>query len=239
MFTLVTEGEYANYYTLSNAVAHNINTNVSYATIDEAVTAAKSGETVKVVADCTAEGVIILMKGRKLDLNGHIVTAEAAVGFNTSNIFDTSAAKTARLVVDKDSFSVSSTNSQMPILTEEGYAFAAVNLQTLPVNEDKNADVNITYRPSFKPFNNLFEDGAVDNGIQIKIRVSWNVPDDETYAKTQDFVFGEDLVKEVYRDGRTFTLKLTGMGALENIKIVAIVESDLGVVASKTIAEID
>ena len=67
-------------YVKGVAVAKNTTTRASYSTISTALTAAKAGETVILLADCSADTVVV-PANVVLDLNGHVVQAENVLSF--------------------------------------------------------------------------------------------------------------------------------------------------------------
>ncbi len=61
---------------------------VEYDSVEDAINAATTGQTVQLVADATA-GMVMINSGVTLDLNGKKLTATYVVGFDGSNVIDT------------------------------------------------------------------------------------------------------------------------------------------------------
>lgn len=64
------------------AVAKNTTTRASYSTVSTALTAAKAGETVILLTDCSDDTVVV-PAGVVLDLNGHVLQAENVLSFGS------------------------------------------------------------------------------------------------------------------------------------------------------------
>ena len=77
-FVKITEGEFAGYWTLNGAVAYNVQKGINYATVTDALNAATSGETVKMLKASEAD-ILMVPAGVKLDLNGQMLTVNYAI----------------------------------------------------------------------------------------------------------------------------------------------------------------
>ena len=198
-----------------------------YRNLDEAVAAAKSGDTIKLMRNTEAD-LVLLYPGLTLDLNGYTLTADKAVSFNTAHIVDNSEAKTGLLAVDEDSLSIgSANNAQMPLLTDNGYAFATMKMQQRASYDAENDALSITLKPSFGTvFNSTFADGMADKGVKVVIRVSWT---DGNTTVNKDFRYNEDFVKTVYTANSGFSFTATGLGNYSDVTVTVMVISDLKV----------
>ena len=76
----------------SNYVAKNVNTGMKYTTLNGALAAARSGETVVPLTNITDEAYILVMNGVTLDLNGFSVTG-ATLFYVTGTLVDTGATR--------------------------------------------------------------------------------------------------------------------------------------------------
>ena len=227
---------YANgMYKLALIVAVRIDENGnevgSYISVADALNAAQSGDTVKLLQNVT-ESMVMITKGVTLDLNGKTLTASYLVAFKGNHVVDNSTAKTGILEISKDNISLDKTNAQMPVYIAEkgGYAFAAVKLQTQVKSQTDNR-FELLFRPSFgAALNSYFADGALDNDIEIIIRVTWT--DAEGKVNTRDFRFTEELIKVAYGNGKSLKFVLTGIADFENVEVSMVVSSAMGVEVS-------
>ena len=80
------------------------------------------------------------------------------------------------------------------------------------------------FRPSFGTmFNSMFADGAINNKVEIKVRLEWKL-DGQDIKASQDFVFGEEFVKDVYENGKSFTITVSGIEGLSELTVYSLVE---------------
>ena len=134
---------------------------VKYASLDEALKAAKDRETVKLLKDAELEEVVI-RSGRTLDLNGHTLKADYVTYFG-GNLVDNSAAHTGLLkVLSADEILFTKNKkidamTQIPIysLEKQGYVFEEIVLRVAPVTNKTPGALQAVYRPRQK-------DGASD-----------------------------------------------------------------------------
>ncbi len=206
--------------------------NKKYVKLSDAVAAAKSGDTIKLVADCEAD-LVLLYPGVTLDLNGYKLTANNVVSFNTAHIVDNSEAKTGLLAVAKDNLAIgSSNNAQMPIWTGTGYVFATMKMQQTDSYDAETDALTLTFRPSFgTAFNSAFASGMADKGAGVVVRVSW---DDGNTTISKDFRYKEDFIKTVYATGGAFTFTATGLSDYSGVSVTVMVISDLKVECAGT-----
>ena len=129
---------------------------VKYASLDEALKAAKDGETVKLLKDAELEEVVI-RSGRTLDLNGHTLKADYVTYFG-GNLVDNSAAHTGLLkVLSADEILFTKNKkidamTQIPIysLEKQGYVFEEIVLRVAPVTNKTQGALQAVYRPRQK-----------------------------------------------------------------------------------------
>lgn len=129
---------------------------VKYASLDEALKAAKDGETVKLLKDAELEEVVI-RSGRTLDLNGHTLKADYVTYFG-GNLVDNSAAHTGLLkVLSADEILFTKNKkidamTQIPIysLEKQGYVFEEIVLRVAPVTNKTPGALQAVYRPRQK-----------------------------------------------------------------------------------------
>ena len=134
---------------------------MKYKSLDEALKAAKDGETVKLLKDAELEEVVI-RSGRTLDLNGHTLKADYVTYFG-GDLVDNSAAHTGLLkVLSADEILFTKNKkidamTQIPIysLEKQGYVFEEIVLRVAPVTNKTPGALQAVYRPRQK-------DGASD-----------------------------------------------------------------------------
>ncbi len=214
-------------------IVDGYNREVYYATVADALAAAKSGQTVMLMTDAT-ESIVMITKGVTLDLNGNTLTADYFVAFNGNHVVDNSTDKAGLLVIDKNNISLAVNNAQMPVWTTDGYKFATMNMTQYKEDANRMPEDGfaIKFKPSFsKKFNDTyFADGAIDNGIKIVVRLTWYDEVNKIQA-SQDFVYNEDFVKEVYSENGAFSLIVSGISDMTNVNVSLYVISDIGVEA--------
>ena len=129
---------------------------VKYASLDDALKAAKDGETVKLLKDAELEEVVI-RSGRTLDLNGHTLKADYVTYFG-GDLVDNSAAHTGLLkVLSADEILFTKNKkidamTQIPIysLEKQGYVFEEIVLRVAPVTNKTPGALQAVYRPRQK-----------------------------------------------------------------------------------------
>lgn len=129
---------------------------MKYKSLDEALKAAKDGETVKLLKDAELEEVVI-RSGRTLDLNGHTLKADYVTYFG-GNLVDNSAAHTGLLkVLSADEILFTKNKkidamTQIPIysLEKQGYVFEEIVLRVAPVTNKTPGALQAVYRPRQK-----------------------------------------------------------------------------------------
>lgn len=129
---------------------------VKYASLDEALKAAKDRETVKLLKDAELEEVVI-RSGRTLDLNGHTLKADYVTYFG-GDLVDNSAAHTGLLkVLSADEILFTKNKkidamTQIPIysLEKQGYVFEEIVLRVAPVTNKTPGALQAVYRPRQK-----------------------------------------------------------------------------------------
>jgi len=204
-----------------------------YATIDEAIGTAKSGDTVVLLKDSvSANRLIAVYSGVTLDLNGNELTAEHAVAFSGAHIVDNSSERTGLLKVAKGNLILDINNAMMPVYNGvDGYIFTkfvyALSQDTKYVGE--GFKINAIPAPGLNVVE-LFKNGAADNDVKIMIRLTWDTADG---VRTQDFVFNENTIGNVYQSnkgtetgyGRMFTMTVTGIDSVSNLRANVVILS--------------
>ena len=206
-------------------------------TLLEVIAAAEAGSVITLRKDVDlGEAGIVPSTAITLDLNGNTLTASYFVAFEGTNVVDNSEAKTGVLKVVNSTFDKA--NTQIPVYNGvDGYVFATVVHQEQRNSEAGENTFELIFRPSLGKGevvnNTLLANGGDVAGITIGIRLEWTV-DGET--KSKDLVYGDDLVKEVYNNGKAFYIKALSTNNFDNLKITPLVQSQLntGIVSNGT-----
>ena len=209
-------------------VAENTVTGETYDNVEDALEAAKAGETVKLLADATAETVLVI-PGVTLDLNGKVLTVQYAVGFDSADIIDS--VGTGKLVTGVENVVLDKGNAMIPVYDGEGYVFTKAGFA---VRQDKSCaegfKVDAMAYPVDMDVVELLKNGGADNNIQIMILLSWDTDEGTGY---QDFVFTDDVVSAVYNSNRgswssyskMFSMVIKGFENIESLKAQVVVVS--------------
>ena len=200
----------------------NADTGTEYATLTEALTAARSGETVQLLADCT-EANVLITPGITLDLNGCELTADYLVTFGDANVIDS--VGTARLVTDMEGLVLSESNSMVPVYDGEGYIFtkSGFSIRQAATDAEGAFKLNAVAYPVNMDVVELLKEGASDNNLEVMIRLNWDTADG---TGSQDFVFTDEVVSQVYSSNngtwsgytKMFSMTITGFENIENLK---------------------
>ena len=209
--------ETANVY---NAV--NKDTGVGYDRLEDALNAAKAGDTVKLMADA-AEGYVMVYPGITLDLNGHTLTADYVVGFDTANIVDN--AGSGKLIAAMKNVILDEANGMVPVYDGEGYVFTRAGFAI--TRDDKyegdGIKIDAIAAPEQLEIVNLLKDGTADNNLQVAIVLTWET---EQGTGSQRFVFTDEVAAAVYssnqgqwgRYEKMFAMVITGIETVANLK---------------------
>ena len=177
-------------------VAQNTTTNVSYGSVSEALAAAKSGETVKMITD-SLEGTIIVPVGVTLDLNGQTLTADYVVAFKDSHVVDNSADNDGLLKAAKDQVALDVNNEQLPAWNENGYQFFEISMKTQLVEDEVNDSAELKFyiekTGDWRKLLALFADGATDNDLSVMVKLTW-VANDGKNPTTQYYSYNEATI---------------------------------------------
>ena len=221
--------------------AQNPTTGESYLTIQEALEAAREGETVKLIDD-TAGEYLVVAPGVTLDLNGYELTVNYIVGFDTAHVVDS--VGTGRLVTARQNVVLDEGNGMVPVYDGEGYIFTKAGFA---IRQDKTCTEGFKIDAVAYPVNtnvvDLLADGAADNDLQVMILLTW---DTDQGTGSQKFVFTDEVVSQVYssNDGtwsgydKMFSMVITGIESIQNLKadMVLVSGTDVAYISANGIA---
>ena len=134
----------------------------------------------KLSEDVTIESALTLAENAVLDLNGCTLTATIVSPGTNATIIDSSANKTGKLIVPKDSLVLRSNNPQLPLWAADGYIFTEPKLnegdvkRAFFVEGSTSADgFTLDFRPGFGQTirENYLSQG--NTGIKMTADLSW------------------------------------------------------------------
>ena len=222
-------------YKLGALVAQNITTGTTYTTVAAALAAAQSGDTVEMLDNSTeATAYLMVPAGVTFDLKGHTLNALGLVAFDTAYVVDNSTDKTGLLKVAKTNLVIMSVDTQLPVWNEvDGYIFATMKMTQANSPERKTED---SFYFKFKPSLGSTElntaylaNGATDNKLAIKVKITWTVPGEtveENTVGSQEFVFGDTYVSKAFdpESKKALGITVSGIKNLDDLKVMFIVE---------------
>lgn len=213
--------------------AINTDTGESYIDLQEAISAAAKGQTVKLLKDAAAEELYIGV-GKKLDLNGKkLVVADAiSAPFASTHIIDTTNGKGV-IAVNSEDLALNSNNEYLPLWTDEGVKFVKVSFTEQLIFQDKTgtANENVGFYSFY--FNedaadtildDILKNGTEGTGISIRVKVEYVAANG--MKATQHFVYSSQMVFNYVNtingwDGNAFELYLTGVEDLQDLTFSA------------------
>ncbi len=198
-----------------------------YRHLEEALAAANSG-TIALLADTVANAVFV-NPNVTLDLSGKTLTANTVVVMNGATISDGGIECTGGglLKIAREHLIFARNNGEniIPVWNgTDGYIFTKVVFQQLARSGSEGAAQYI-FLPNFSNAQAaaLLADGGQDNGIAIKVCLSW------AEGQSQQFyTYSEELVQQVFQsEGRlAFDLTVTGIADITDMTASAVVVGD-------------
>ena len=202
-----------------------------YENLAAALAAAQSGSTITLLAD-TTETAVALLGGVTLDLNGYTITTNSFVVFKGNAVVDNGETK-GLVAVSKYAFAVlDSSNHMIPVWTGEGYILAEVKDQ-YQVEAKGEDSFSVTMRPSISgggiTTSEIFKDGALDNGITIKLNIHCHTEGEEE-AQVVSVIINEEFIKKAYTNNEAILINIRGAGDIYDHYMVEIeIVSEAGV----------
>jgi len=219
----------------------------AYDSLTDALAEAKADDVVVLNKDASLDH-LALSPEVVLDLNGNTLSAEYAIGFATSAVIDSSKDNSGRLDVDEDKVALDKENNgYLPVFDGDAYKFITVTMR-----EAKASEAGETYyyfSPNLLSAHDELANGSTPAGLRIVVRLSWSKAGN--YTATQDFIYMDELVKDVVESynedlekhpmdyAQVFKAIFAGTeaGDADDLMISAVLISDAGVeVASNGIS---
>lgn len=208
-----------------------------YTTVEAALAAAKSGDTVVMFKDSEETGSVpYVSAGVTLDLNGHTLTAAGLIAFNGAKVKDSGETKGC-ISVPKEQLSLKATSvdNKIPVYnSNKGYELVSVNYNQTLTNVTDSA-FTLAFRPDFdgyydstsKSYSADACEVLKDAGLTIEVRVSWQ---GTNQVIGQTYVYTENYFTQVYNSTqlKAFSLGMTGLGSKDHVDIHVAVVSDTG-----------
>ena len=239
---------------LEKVVAMATVNGVAYESLEKALAAAKSGDTVTLTADAVA-GTVFIPAGVTLDLAEYSLTVDYFFGVKGAYLTGTPAV--GKLIVPKENIVLGQNSyvnakgqNVLPIWdpAQNCYLFSlfVVNTDTgkgrgLKIDEEKE-EIYFQFKHQASGFaiTDLLADGASDNEMSVIIRLEWS---NEKGSASQAFVYNDTQVGyvSVGKNGvaQDYTFTLTGYSALNidlsTLKVMAMIVTESGATLVGTI----
>lgn len=172
--------------------------------LTEALENAVEDDVITLTTDVEIEEVFV-SPGVTLDLNGHKLTAEYALGYDESNIIDSNMTATSGLYIAKKALQVAENNTRLPIYDAELGCFVFANVD-LSYTYYENS--SYYFGPEMAAFNTvegqrvnaLLRENSADTGVEITIHLEWETGD---YYSTQDYIYKPNYVEQYFSMANT------------------------------------
>lgn len=202
-------------------------TATKFATLEEALTTATGG-TITLLANATVD-TMVLKPGVTLDLNGCTLTADMLIVMSGATVLDggEDCVGGGKLNIAKEKLLFMRENGQgiLPVWNGvDGYVFTKVSFQQLVQTAGEGAAQYI-FLPQFSNRNasSLMKNGGSDNGVKIKVCLTWGDGQSQQY-----YTYSDDLVEKVF-DGTgrwVFSLNVTGISGITDMAASAMIVTD-------------
>ena len=188
--------------------------------LSDALTAAKAGQTVKLLNNVDNETFVMVKVGVTLDLAGKNITG-ATMLYVTGTIVDTAAASDTKGAVSAEAYMIASSvgSGYTPIYNGTGYQFYKLGMNIM--TKDVSADgATVIFAPKTKnewtaelnAFRTLLAPGFDTSKVQIVLEVEWgetNTHDSQRFAFNDQYVY-----KYATEDSWAFSVTMNGLNAL-------------------------
>lgn len=218
---------------VEDAVAYD-EAGVLYKTVQDAINAVVvTGGTVKLLSvdgSVITEDMAIVKSGVTLDLNGCSLACSYLVGFNGSDVIDSSADKSGKVLCERKGLMLASDNASLPVWVGDGYMFETVTkLQTM--GRVNGESYQYIFLPDFATIEGILgTDGGEAHGVSIRVALSW---DETNFADERILTYTDEQIKTVYgsNGAKAFSANIKNYAGYvaKNIQLQVKVVSELGV----------
>ena len=175
----------------------------SYASLDAALSAAKSGDTVKMQSDAEASGFVHIPNGVTVDLNGHTLTAKASVMAPAGSMIDSSNGNGLLKVKQNtaggyDSVYIQRNNGQTTLYDKAagGYRFFDVTVYSFLGSDSNEEWARVWCKPVFTNDYAYELLAAGGHGDEMVVNANWG-------AGTYRFSFKQSLLTKLCTELKT------------------------------------
>lgn len=175
----------------------------SYASLDAALSAAKSGDTVKMQSDAEASGFVHIPNGVTVDLNGHTLTAKASVMAPAGSMIDSSNGNGLLKVKQNtaggyDSVYIQRNNGQTTLYdkTAGGYRFFDVTVYSFLGSDSNEEWARVWCKPVFTNDYAYELLAAGGHGDEMVVNANWG-------TGTYRFSFKQSLLTKLCTELKT------------------------------------
>lgn len=186
-----------------------------YQDFAEALNAAPANYNITLWADAQIDE-LRLTEGRYLNLNGHVLTTNAAVVNNGSQIYNAGLAETAYLKVPQGALILLSTSHELAIWNGvDGYVFEDCEKYQTLIETPRAGNTIFYFLPEMPEY---VHDYLANGGATLKVRLSWTV---EGQQDSRVVVASSELMSNFYAgyaDGKyayAFKLNVTGTDLID------------------------
>ncbi|MBQ7355680.1 MAG: hypothetical protein IJW62_09195 [Clostridia bacterium] len=237
-------------------VAYNVNDDVYYTDVSDALMAATSGETVILLVDDQTEAMLMVPAGVTFNLNGHTITAGNVFSFGNviDNNGETDGLGGIKISNDKtQAFTqLQQNNTYLPLYDAANgcYRFYAYTVGLLSLKTPLSNAVTFRFRLRLSSAEayRLLADTA-NSGVELSVNVSWTgvTASNVKYVVTGEFLqeYAEGAYQQVVSGqktamtvNKTIEFSLSGLDALESGSVITatptFTSTATGVVAERT-----
>ena len=224
-----------------------------YRTVWDALMAARSGDTVEMIANSDERGKTLFMpSGVTLDLNTYDLYADGLIGLNGSILNAgrySASGDYGRLYVPMENLALTGGDAfingnydVIPVWNgSNAYVLANALINDNPANgygltidqRAKTINFKFTHTIGGSANNAFFKDGPSDNATKFILRLEW---ESDNGVAFQDFVYKDSFVAAVSGGGYTYTFVLEHYDLLNinvnNLKVTAMILTDCGTITT-------
>ena len=195
----------------------------AYNSLEEALLAAVSGNTVVMVSNATVDQVVV-PAGVFLDLNGYTLTANAVTAaFDGARIIDSK--QTGVLAVQPENVTIVHAGNELPVMTESGIRFADVTYdREMSAVNDNQSKFKFHFTQNAK---SLLAEALTKGGEDVKLVITVTYTNSKGEPCEKILELNRDLIaKYTGAWGRKqFVVTVTGTANITDLDIVVSIES--------------